>query len=115
MNSTHDSSRSTPAILYRKAYRWAWTNLRDPKFTPADVDTFNLSTIWAWVAIFTGLGMGLAVSFLVLLPYRFRFSPIIFFPLILCIVLAVGPVVVAGVIWLASMLKSINNRNHDAA
>jgi hypothetical protein len=93
---------------------WAWSNIREPKFSPADVENFNLSTVWAWLAFFAGLGAGLAVSYLVLLPYQFRVSRFSLFLLTLCIFLAVGPAIEAVVVWLASMLKA-NNKKPDAA
>ena len=81
----------------------------------ADVENFNLGTVWAWIALFAGLGAGLAVSYLVLLPYQFRVSRFILFLLTLCIFLAVGPAIEAVVVWLASTIKAINNGKPDAA
>jgi hypothetical protein len=115
MNSKPPSSRNSPSDLYWKAYLWAWSNIREPKFSPADVENFNLSTVWAWIAFFVGLGAGLALSYLILFPYQFRVSRFILFLLTLCIFLAVGPAIEAVVIWLASMLKAFNNRKSDAA
>lgn len=115
MNSAHSSSRISPSDLYWKAYLWAWSNIREPKFTPRDVETFKLKTVWAWIAFFAGLGAGLGVSYLVLFPHQFRFSRAILFLLTLCIFLTVGPAIEAVVIWLACMLKANNNRKPDAA
>jgi hypothetical protein len=115
MNSKHPSSRIPPSDLYWKAYLWAWSNIREPKFTPADVEAFHLKTVWAWIAFFVGLCAGLAVSYLVLFPHQFRLSRTILFLLTLCIFLAVGPAIEAVVIWLACMLKSINNKKPDTA
>lgn len=106
MNSKPHSPRNSPSDLYWKAYLWAWSNIREPKFSPADVETFNLGTVWAWIAFFAGLGAGLAVSYLVLLPYQFRISRFLLFLLTLGIFLAVGPAVEAVVVWLASLLKA---------
>jgi hypothetical protein len=100
--------------LYWKAYLWAWSNIREPRFAPAEVETFKLKTVWAWIAYFAGLGAGLAVSYLALLPHQFRFSRTILFLLTLCIFLAVGPAIEAAVIWLASTFKSINKEPDSA-
>jgi hypothetical protein len=113
MNSIYPSTRNSPFDLYWKAYLWAWSNIRDPKFTPEDRKTFNLGNVWPWVALLAGLGTGLAVSYFVLLPYQFRVSRILLFPLTGCVVFAVSPAIQAGVIWLACMIKSPDHHDPD--
>ena len=114
MNTNNSSSGLSPSDLYWKAYLWAWSNIREPKFSPADVELFKLKTVWAWIAYFAGLGSGLAVSYLALLPHQFHFSRFVLFLLTLCIFLAIGPAIEAVVICLACMLKSSNNSKPDA-
>jgi hypothetical protein len=114
MNAEHPSPKISPSDLYWKAYLWAWSNIREPKFTPADVAVFNLKTVWAWIAFFAGLGVGLAVAYLVLVPHQFRFPRFVLFLLTLGIFLMVGPAIEAGVIWSAWMVKSSDNRKQDS-
>jgi hypothetical protein len=109
MNSKPPPTWNSHFDLYWKAYLWAWSNLKDPKFSPEDRKTFDLSDVWPWIALLAGLGAGLAVAYLVLLPYQFRVSRIVLFPLIGCVVFAVGPAIEAVVIWLACTIKSINH------
>jgi hypothetical protein len=108
MNPKQPSTATSPFDLYWKAYLWAWSNIKDPKFTPEDRKTFGLGNGWPWVALLVGLGAGLGVAYLVLLPYQFRVSRILLFPLIGCVVFAVSPAIQAGVIWLACLIKPGN-------
>ena len=109
MNSIHPPIRKSPFDLYWKAYLWAWSNIKEPKFTVEDRKTFGLGNGWPWVALLVGLGVGLAMAYLLLLPYQFRISRILLFLLIGAVVFAVSPAIQAGVIWLACMSKANNH------
>jgi hypothetical protein len=115
MNPEYPTPRTSPSDLYWKAYLWAWANIREPKFTPEDAAVFKLKTVWAWIAFFAGLGAGLAVSYLVLVPHQFRVSRAVLFLLTLGIFLLVGPAIEAAVIWVACLVRSFSDSNPDAA
>ena len=115
MQGNYYSTRRNPSGLYRKAYRWAWSNLRSPKFTSADEKVFGLGMGWANASVLLGAVIGLSLAILFVNRFHTHIAFPVYFPIALCLYLLVGPAAQAGVIWSACMLKSIKQRKVPSA
>ena len=112
MTTEFYSTRRNPSGLYWKAYRWAWSNLRNPTFSASDVKAFNLPITWAWFSVFFGFFSSVTACLVVFsfLTLHRSFAGLI---LNAFICLLVWPATQATVIWTACMVRSIKKHSRQ--